>query len=111
MDYLGQLYRQGIDRVNGGVFGVISVLFRKVGFPNAITFALFIILFIIFAIKAIDYDIAAGNQQCALYDALNSDVSFGSYFKIGCYVSVNLNASVEINITGRNVNILNLQNI
>ena len=63
MDYLGQLYRQGIDRVNGGVFGVISVLFRKVGFPNAITFALFIILFIIFAIKAIDYDIAASFRR------------------------------------------------
>ena len=62
-DYLGQLYRQGIDKVNGGVFGVISVLFRKIGFPNAITFALFIILFIIFAIKAIDYDIAASFRR------------------------------------------------
>ncbi len=63
LDYLGQLYQQGIARANGGVFGVISILFRKIGFPNAITYILFIVLFIIFAIKAIDFDITASFRK------------------------------------------------
>ncbi|MBQ3482447.1 MAG: DNA translocase FtsK [Oscillospiraceae bacterium] len=62
-EYLAQLYQQGIALRNGGVFGAISILFRKIGFPNAISFALFIILFIIFAIKAIDYDIMASFRR------------------------------------------------
>ena len=56
-EYLAQLYQLGKNRLNGGVVGAIGVVFRKIGFPNAITFALFVILFILFAIKAIDFDL------------------------------------------------------
>ncbi len=61
--FLSQLYEQGRNMQSGGVFGVISILFRKIGFPDAITFVLFIVLFILFAIKAIDYDIAASFRK------------------------------------------------
>ena len=64
-ELLTQLYREGLEMHNGGVFGVVSSLLisSKVGFPGFIVMGLFIILFIIFAIKAIDYDIAASLRR------------------------------------------------
>ncbi len=64
-DYLAQLYRQGVGMHSGGVFGVLSTLLisKKIGFPGFIVMGLFIILFIICAIKAIDYDIGASFRR------------------------------------------------
>lgn len=62
---LSQMYREGLEMHNGGVFGAVSTLLisSKVGFPGFIVMGLFILLFIIFAIKAIDYDIAASFRK------------------------------------------------
>lgn len=65
VELLSQLYNEGLQMHNGGVFGVVSTLLisSKVGFPGFIVMGLFIVLFIIFAIKAIDYDIAASFRR------------------------------------------------
>ena len=64
-EFIAQLYREGAQMHNGGVFGVFSTLLisEKIGFPGFIVTGLFIILFIIFAIKAIDYDIGASFRR------------------------------------------------
>ncbi|MBR0208581.1 MAG: DNA translocase FtsK [Oscillospiraceae bacterium] len=62
--YLSMLYREGLQKRNGGAVGVLSTLLTsKVGFPVPIAYILFIVLFIIFAIKAVDYDIAASFRR------------------------------------------------
>ncbi len=62
--YLSMLYREGQQMKNGGAIGFISTLLTsKVGFPIPIAYILFIILFIVFAIKAVDYDIAASFRK------------------------------------------------
>ena len=60
-----QLYLGGLSMSNGGVCGLFSsfLISSKVGFPGFIVLGLFIVLFIIFAIKAIDYDIATSFRR------------------------------------------------
>ena len=60
---IGRLFTEGTKMKNGGVFGAASTLLLKLGFPGFIAMGLFIILFIIFAIKAIDYDITASFKR------------------------------------------------
>ena len=56
-EYLALMFRAGQEQKNGGVFGALSSLFLKIGFPGFLTMILFIVLFLIFAVKAIDYDL------------------------------------------------------
>ena len=62
-ELIKKLYTEGQQMHNGGVFGVLSTLLLKMGFPGFIAMGLFIVLFIIFAIKAIDYDITASFRK------------------------------------------------
>ena len=62
-EYLALVYRAGQEKQNGGVFGAVSTLFHKIGFPGFISMTLFIVLFLIFAIKAIDFDIGASFRK------------------------------------------------
>ena len=63
-EYLSLLFHEGQQMKNGGVSGIISTLLTvNIGFPVWIAYILFIVLFLVFAIKAIDYDIAASFRR------------------------------------------------
>ena len=62
-EYFAMAFRDGVSKVNGGVFGTLSALFFKIGFPGFITTIFFIVLFVLFAVKAIDYDLTASFKR------------------------------------------------
>ncbi|MBR0040318.1 MAG: DNA translocase FtsK [Oscillospiraceae bacterium] len=62
-DYLVQMFRAGRAQQNGGVFGTLGSLFLKIGFPGFLTMILFVVLFLLFAVKAIDFDLLASFKK------------------------------------------------
>ena len=61
--FVAQLYHEGVEMHNGGVLGIMSTGLRNMGIPPFITLALFIVLFVIFAIKAIDFNLLASFRR------------------------------------------------
>ena len=62
-EYLALVYGAGQAKQTGGVFGALSLLFYKIGFPGFITTIFFIVMFVLFAVKAIDYDLLASFKR------------------------------------------------
>ena len=63
LSFLSFLFGEGKAMHNGGVFGVLSSLLLGIGFPGFIATTLFIVLFIIFAVKALDVDVASSFKK------------------------------------------------